>query len=498
MGISFKKKKPSFAKYWDYEKNVISPADVTYGSNKKYWFKCQNKHEFEDSPKFLTRRNTFCRICEFEENRLDRKYPNIIKIWDSEKNNEPPSNFTYGTHKKAWFKCTNGHSSFVSIKERTVGKYGCPYCKGSFVGDDNNLAYLYPKIAKEWNYEKNKKGPEEYKPGSSYKAFWICKKGHKWQAQIFSRVKRGDGCSFCSPYGKGVTKENNLKVNNPKIAKEWDYEKNKKGPEEYRANSRSKVYWICKKRHSYEATIGERNPSNRRGTGCPYCDNKLVTSENNLAYLYPKIAKEWDYKKNKDTPDKVTSNSSLRRWWVCKYGHSWDTVIATRTPTKVGKGEPRGCPYCILTPRSKEEIYLLFELKEFFTISENDHKIKLKRINDVDIILRQEKIVIEFDGAYWHKDKAERDKVKTNNLRKAGWTVIRVREKPLKILSRKYNVSAKSGSYKETANKVLKKLNLLGFQVNGLDSYIERKTLKNKKNADKYIEKLLKEKSSVA
>ena len=76
--------------------------------------------------------------------------------------------------------------------------------------------------------------------------------------------------------------------------------------------------------------------------------------------------------------------------------------------------------------------------------------------------------------------------------------MIRVREKPLKILSRKYNVTSKSGEYKETANKVLKKLKQLGYEVKDLDKYLLRKTLLNKKDADKHIEKLLKEKSPVA
>lgn len=44
-------------------------------------------------------------------------------------------------------------------------------------------------------------------------------------------------------------------------------------------------------------------------------------------------------------------------------------------------------------------------------------------------------------------------------------------------------------------NKVLKKLNQLGYEVKGLDKYLERKTLINKKEAEKYIDKLLSEKN---
>ena len=62
-------------------------------------------------------------------------------------------------------------------------------------------------------------------------------------------------------------------------------------------------------------------------------------------------------------------------------------------------------------------------------------------------------------------------------------------------MSRKYNIVSKNGEYKETANKVLKKLNQLGYEVKGLDKYLERKTLTNKKEAENYIEELLKEKN---
>jgi len=49
---------------------------------------------------------------------------------------------------------------------------------------------------------------------------------------------------------------------------------------------------------------------------------------------------------------------------------------------------------------------------------------------DVDICLPEKKLLIEFDGSFWHAEKAESDKAKAKALRKAGWTVVRVREAP--------------------------------------------------------------------
>lgn len=70
---------------------------------------------------------------------------------------------------------------------------------------------------------------------------------------------------------------------------------------------------------------------------------------------------------------------------------------------------------------------------------------RLTRINDggrpmhVDMADRGRRLVIEYDGAPWHKD-AARDHRKTQRLNDAGWTVIRVREVPLALLDPVWDV----------------------------------------------------------
>ena len=49
-------------------------------------------------------------------------------------------------------------------------------------------------------------------------------------------------------------------------------------------------------------------------------------------------------------------------------------------------------------------------------------------------------------------------------------------------------------NYKDTANKVLKKIHNLGYEVSEIDKYLNRKTLMNKDKADKYINELYREK----
>jgi len=75
------------------------------------------------------------------------------------------------------------------------------------------------------------------------------------------------------------------------------------------------------------------------GTGCPACAGKVVTDLNRLSLLFPKIASEWDYSKNTDTPDNVSFGSNKKRWWICPEGHSYFSFIYDRANGK-------GCKQC--------------------------------------------------------------------------------------------------------------------------------------------------------
>ena len=88
----------------------------------------------------------------------------------------------------------------------------------------NDLATVNPELAKEWDYEKNEKKPQDYTAGSGIKVWWLCEKGHSWQVAIYSRVS-GRGCPICS--NKQVCKGiNDLATLKPNLAKEWNYDKN--------------------------------------------------------------------------------------------------------------------------------------------------------------------------------------------------------------------------------------------------------------------------------
>ncbi len=144
----------------------------------------------------------------------------------------------------------------------------CPYCSNQkILKGSNDLATVNPKLASEWNYEKNGDlKPEDFFANSSKKVWWKCSKRHEWQATINNR-NNGRGCPYCA--GQKVVKgKNDLSTINPKLANEWNYEKNGDlKPEDFFANSSKKVWWKCSKGHEWQATINNRN----KGRGCPIC-----------------------------------------------------------------------------------------------------------------------------------------------------------------------------------------------------------------------------------
>ena len=68
---------------------------------------------------------------------------------------------------------------------------------------------------------------------------------------------------------------------------------------------------------------------------------KTLSPEYNLKVIFPEVAKEWDYEKNELKPEDCTPFKSLKVWWICPKGHSYEGDIGNRTAKR-----PMGCSYC--------------------------------------------------------------------------------------------------------------------------------------------------------
>ena len=70
----------------------------------------------------------------------------------------------------------------------------------------------------------------------------------------------------------------------------------------------------------------------------------------------------------------------------------------------------------------------------------------------VDMLYRTEKLVVEYDGEFYHLGKEKSDEMKTQDLELAGWKVVRIREGKLEILNPVWDIHVKK--YRQEEDKV--------------------------------------------
>lgn len=416
---------------WHPTKNGdLTPKDVLPKSSKKVWWQCQKGHEWQA---VIAKRSngTNCPYCSGNkvctDNSLQFLYPEIASEWSYENNIDiTPNNVTAFSGKKVWWKCEKGHEWKAEIKHRTKGS-GCPYCSNLKVSSDNSLAFKNSELAKQWNFTKNGNiTPHDVTSGSSSKKFWWkCEnKNHpSWEATVNDR-SNGYGCPYCA--GRKVCDSNSLATLYPLLSKEWDYNKNENlTPKDVTASSNKKVWWKCNniEHPSYQAIINSRT----NGSGCPYCAGKAVCDSNSLFKINPRLASEWDYKKNKGlTPSDVTIHSNKKVWWRCLKGHpSWFTSVNSRT-------NGNNCPKCAKELQTSfPEQAIFYYLKKIIPevintyILEND----MDKF-EIDVFIPEFKIGIEYDGVRYHSSdqNIKNDELKNLKLAEAGIYLIRIRE----------------------------------------------------------------------
>jgi len=292
---------------------------------------------------------------------------------------------------------------------------------------NGSFATHFPSLVKEWNYKKNTLAPEDVLPKSNSKVWWIClEKKHEWFATIASR-SGGAGCPYCD--GKKVTKDQSLKKLRPDIFSEWSPNNIDLDPCTIGIGSEKKAWWMCSKcNHEWQARVANRTSTN--GTGCPNCAEKSrsqkkilkgIAISGTLAKRFPLIAKEWHKTKNKTSPNKLSPNSGMRVWWICKRNHEWQARVIDRAKNGTG------CPFCS-GQTSRLELRFLCEFKKIF--QKVEWRAKCER-HEIDILIHDICVGIEIDGYPWHIDKEKRDANKTNILKRMNYICIHIRDKRL-------------------------------------------------------------------
>ena len=339
-------KYPEIAKEWHPTKNgVITPDNVSYASNKKFWWVCAKGHEYEKTVNNRVANKIGCPYCSGTKvlngfNDLTTCYPNLLKEWDYQKNIMKPTEIYKHSMTKVWWICDRGHSFEQSICERTTENRKCPYCYPNNGIRYENITITHPEVLKDWDFEKNKIDITKITAGSNKKVWWKCDNGHSFEQMVHSHVLQKSNCPYCS--GKRVLKGyNDLATTHLYLLKEWDYKQNDKlgiKPDDVSKGSGKKVWWLCEKGHSYESTINNRIGNNQ---GCPYCaGKKVLEGYNDLVTTHPNLLKEWDSEKNSIKPTEVSKGSNKKVWWLCEKGHSYESTIRNHICNN------QGCPYC--------------------------------------------------------------------------------------------------------------------------------------------------------
>ena len=207
---------------------------------------------------------------------------------------------------------------------------------------ENSISVKRPDLLLDWNNERNGRlNPQYVSYASEKRIWWKCHTcGYEWQATVASR-SGGNGCAACA--GQVViTGKNDLASSVPELLTEWNYEKNIGiQPTQVTAGTNKKVWWKCSICGTeWKATINNRT----RGLslkGCPDCARKKMQEARDEAYRnkvgslaqnHPELLEEWDYEKNEIDPNKVTSRSGKKAYWICKTcGYKWCTPISNRT-----------------------------------------------------------------------------------------------------------------------------------------------------------------------
>jgi hypothetical protein len=481
---------PDVAAQWHPTKNGDpTPADVVSGSGKKFWWKCEvaNDHEWSTTAEARTRLGQGCPYCSgrkasaaanletwcADKGDLGKE---ILRLWHPTSNGAlRPSDVRHGARSMFWWLCAaaEDHEWLAPSSRLTSGSL-CPFCAGKRVSRTNSLAIQFPEIAAEWHPTENGDlTPADVVAGSGKKAWWKCDAGtdHEWSTTVASRT-RGNGCAFCA--GQRASTTNSLEALFPEVAAEWHPTKNGDlTSADVPGGSGNSHWWKCDVAddHEWRARVAHRTRTTAPRVGCPACAGKQVSTTNRLDLQFPEIATQWHPTKNGDlTPADVVAGSNTKFWWKCGVadGHEWPAVLASRT----GRGS--GCPHCTLTPRSAQEMRLAHELSALIDFDLEAHKVRFAgRLRDVDIVFDDLKVVVEFDGAYWHRNKVDKDREKTALMEEAGWQVIRVRERPLDSIHVNDVMVDTLAPAKTVADLVLNKIGeVTGTDVPQLDEYL--------------------------
>lgn len=410
----------------------------------------------------------------------ERIKKDFIKEWDFRKNGDI-ENCTKGAKEKVWWICPDFDHNYEATSSTRIQGHGCPYCANILPYPGfNDLSTLYPEVAKCLS-NKNKITAKEILPKTKKVFIWDCLIcGYEFETSSSRRVlsyekgSKEQSCPYCSGW-KPRPGVNDLLSQMPGIEEIWDYDKNKKNPEDVTYTSSYNAYFVCKHGHNFQRTVAVFYKNKQGLNFCPTCDNRNLKSKatyyerKNVLSIADKEPRYRDWWNDKIDIDTITNcNAAGQYSWKCpEKGHVFNmttkymnftcpiceiekisigavspelsieysdnndvpiTLARTGSDTKYewvclkdrthpnwfcsyrDKIKGRECPVCNpYINASIDEKELLDFLKDKLpqcTFIENDKNILSNR-QELDIYIKELNIGIEFNGEYWHDEKRD-------------------------------------------------------------------------------------------
>lgn len=207
-------------KEWDYTRNIKTPKEIGFRSDKMVYWLCNNGHSYQKIVLDRTTNKSICPICYKKENNLEawsnKNNPNILKMY-SNNNLIKSSDITYSSSEKViWYcpkfkyewegtvnsvtsrykkiDCVNCNKSDKVIKPNDIS-CGIPI-KDRTVGNYISKNEVYQELEKWWVKENSINFLDIGYGDGDKKYFWKCPMGHIFQ-RSFEYMTSNITCPIC-------------------------------------------------------------------------------------------------------------------------------------------------------------------------------------------------------------------------------------------------------------------------------------------------------------
>jgi hypothetical protein len=185
---------PLLSKLWDDKKNGAA-ASVLVRSFRPAWWRCDSGHSFQRSPRSMLS-DSSCPGCQRGPgaSSIAKARPGLVPLWHAEKNGGlSPSTTDVACAGAVWWRCPLGHE-FQRSPLLMLRDASCAVCTVA----TKSLAVTHPSVAAEWHPIRNGEvKPDQVEPDHVMNAWWLCPKGHEFQATVRSRARGSRPCPTC-------------------------------------------------------------------------------------------------------------------------------------------------------------------------------------------------------------------------------------------------------------------------------------------------------------